>query len=99
MQVRSITFVLGRSIPLQPISGDPADQYASVRPSATVTVDLDSAEGNTATEEGRKFIASAFDEAATLCFNEITQFNKDLRQTYVDFAAAKAAKRNNSQGG
>lgn len=94
MKVTSITFKLGRTIPLMPLSNDQADQYANARPEASVTIDLTKNDADPAVEAGKKMIDDAFEFAAELCFERLKDFMIDLSQVYKkrDEERAKRAK-------
>lgn len=83
MKVRTISFTVGRSMPVMPLSGRADDQYASIRPSASVTIEIDSNEASDpTTAAGTETIKKAFDEASTLAFQEMADFGIELRKLY-----------------
>lgn len=77
MFVKEITFALSRSTPLQSITGNLGDQYANIKPYASVTVAF--------TEQDHldddQAIHAAFDVAQDLVFTKIAEFDNELKET------------------
>ena len=72
MRVESVTFSIGRAMPLQPISGRAEDAYASVKPMASCTVELDAGDD---VEEAKKL-------ARSTAFTEMLSFSDEFRALY-----------------
>ena len=72
MRISSVTFSIGRTMPLQPISRRPEDAYANVKPTASCTVLLD--EGDD--------VDAAKTLARDTAFAEMQNFSRDFREMY-----------------
>lgn len=73
-------------MPLYPISGDKADEYANVKPFASCTVEFDE---NDATEiykenleTAKAIVVEALEHAQGLAFDSVSQFSKEFRELY-----------------
>lgn len=82
MKFQTVTFTLGRIIPLFPLSGDPADEYANLRPEASATVVIE--EGDNPTE--------AFEAARSVVVTQLHDFSVEFRTLYKDRARARREK-------
>ncbi|MGH7744051.1 MAG: hypothetical protein ACREQ5_04425 [Candidatus Dormibacteria bacterium] len=78
MFVSQITFSLGKTTPLQPITGYAEDQYANVKPDATCTVTFAPEECDPRTKAGQKLLAEAFALAQDAAAAELVQFHAAL---------------------
>lgn len=72
MRITSVTFSIGRAMPLQPISGRAEDAYASVKPMASCTVELDAGDD----------VAEARTLARSTAFEEMQSFSTEFRALY-----------------
>lgn len=68
MQISAITFSIEKTTPLEPVTGNPDDRYANVKPAATVTVQIDRGDD----------LPVAWDWARNECFEQLVKFHEDL---------------------
>lgn len=91
-RVRSITYTLDQSIPLRTITGQERHQYASIRPSAAVTIEFDDDELQLDEPDKHKVderIKAAFDFAANQCFIQIDETLEEVKRIWHPSGPAK----------
>jgi len=85
MRVRSATFSITRTIPLAPITGDPADEYANIKPFASCTVEFNDDECDLSKVDRdtmKAIVKAGFDEAASRAFEQMQDFKRELLELY-----------------
>lgn len=85
MRVRSATFSITRTIPLAPITGDPADEYANIKPFASCTVEFNDDECDLSKVDRdtmKAIVKAGFDEAASRAFEQMQDFKRELLDLY-----------------
>lgn len=78
MFVREITFAILKTTPLQPLTGDMGDQYANVKPHASVTVAFAEAECDPTTNAGQALMEQAYSTAQDACLAQLIRFHEDF---------------------
>jgi hypothetical protein len=68
MNIRTISFTLAKTTPLEPITRNDADRYANVKPAAHVEIEL--ADGDD--------VNVAFAHARDVCFEQLVAFHSML---------------------
>jgi hypothetical protein len=79
MRVEKITFSLTRTMPLFPITRNPADEYANIKPFASVTIEFDDEDTKV---EAKELINEAFDRASDIALKQIAAFAADFKSYY-----------------
>lgn len=86
MRITQITFSLMRTMPLMPISRDPGDEYANVKPLASCTIEFDADDDTRVTTSNAKvaqeIVTEAFNQAGEAVFNQIKEFSEEFRALY-----------------
>ena len=85
MRVRSATFSITRTIPLAPITGDPADEYANIKPFASCTVEFDDDECDFTKVDRdaiKAIVKAGYDEATSRAFEQMQDFKRELLDLY-----------------
>jgi hypothetical protein len=84
MRVKQVTFQLENTIPLQPWTKDPGDQFANLRPQCGVTIVFDENDNTelskTNLEAAKQVIQDAFDEAMGEAWRALTVFRNETRE-------------------
>ena len=97
MRIRSATFSITRTIPLAPITGDPADEYANIKPFASCTVEFDEEECNFTSKSAeaiKAIVKAGYDEAASRAFEQVLDFKRELLELYK---TSKASRKRNKE--
>ena len=79
-----------------PITNDPADEYANVKPFAACTVEFDPGEVDLKKldkETVKQIVKEAFDEAASRAFEQMVDFKRELLTQYKTTQERRAASR------
>jgi hypothetical protein len=88
-----VTFSIERTMPLFPLSGDKADEYANMKPMASCTVEFDANDDTTVNkanlERAKELVNEAMDHAQSVAFSQISDFRKAIVEMYE----AKAKRR------
>ena len=71
MRISEITFSLEKTTPLYPLTGDPADEYANVKPRASCTIEFEKDAPNQPVE-------IAWEEAREQVLSQLVLFHQDL---------------------
>jgi len=75
-------------MPLFPISHDPADEYANVKPTASCTVQFDADENTSLTkanlEAAKKLVDDAMSHAMDITFARVAAFGEEFRALYAE---------------
>jgi hypothetical protein len=82
MFVREVTFSIGNTMPLEPISHDQDDRYANVKPETTVTVAFGPKECNPETEAGKALLQKGFEVAQEASFQAMLEFRQAFKKLY-----------------
>ena len=82
MHVEKLTFSVGRTMPIYPLSLNRDDEYANIKPFASVTIAFDADEANLNKAEFKKIVEDAFDKSAKLAFEEIYKFGQEFRELF-----------------
>lgn len=94
--IKQVTFSIVRTIPLMPITGDPADEYANVKPFASCTVEFDHDEVDLKKSDAatvKQIVKEAYDEAASRCYEQMLDFKRELVQQYRDIADRRESRK------
>ena len=87
MRITTITFSLMRTMPMFPITHDPADEYANVKPEASCTIEFDADDNTQYNEQNAKhlkeIVSEAFNVAGEQVFEQIAEFSKEFRELYA----------------
>ena len=93
MRIRSATFSITRTIPLAPITGDPGDEYANIKPFASCTVEFNDDEcdmTNKANADAVKaMVKEGFALAASRAFDQMKDFRTELLELYKTSRASR----------
>ena len=85
MQISKINFSLGRTVPLQTLSGLEEDRFANIKPFTSVTVEFGPDEvpiNGKITAQVKDLVQEAFDKATSMAFEQMASFSKELRALY-----------------
>ncbi len=82
MFVREITFVLGNTMPLDVLSGDPSDKYANIKPETSVKIAFGPRECDPTTTVGQELLNKGFDLAQNAAFESMPEFRKSFKALY-----------------
>jgi hypothetical protein len=86
-------------MPLMPISRDPADEYANVKPFASCTIEFDEDDSMTVTlanaenlKRVKEAVTEAYNQAGEAVFMQIKEFSEEFRDLYKPTPSTKTKK-------
>ena len=81
MRIDKIVFSIAKTTPLYPLTGDPDDQYANVKPFASCTIEFEPKDvTDPKTKIGQATIAKAYDQAQEVCVGQLAKFHRDFKK-------------------
>jgi hypothetical protein len=80
MYLTELTFSLGNTIPLQPITGDPGDAYSNVKPHISAKVVFGPTECDPDTPAGQALLDNAYENISGIVFRKMLQFRKEFKE-------------------
>jgi len=80
MFISELTFSLGNTIPLQPITGDPGDAYSNVKPHISAKATFGPTECDPDTPEGQALLDNAYENLSGIVFGKLLSFRKEFKE-------------------
>jgi hypothetical protein len=80
LRITELTFSLANTIPLQPITGDPADAYANVKPHISAKIEFDDEIADPESDAGKAVLDQAFEHLFDAVFSKMLTFRAEFRE-------------------